>query len=480
MASSPERQSLKRGGKRKTPSLHESSPKTRNYRRSPHLAAGASSPADAGSEIEQIYLDEISEIPLLDGESEVTVATAMDEARQALVLGILSTPCHMLPALKVLHKKVETEAERLKVEEFVTRLKRTQVAYLKDLRKRGKTAQPRQAPINKSRKLLLASNLRIVDLHRVLSRFEQIARALRLSTERSRRLTEEEGANRGAVSHVDRDLDVVKTQAELLMTPSAIRMHHRGLVKLIDRFQETKSILYVRNLRLVVYIAKKYRSRYMPFLDLVQEGNIGLMKAVDRFDVKRGFKFSTYATWWIRQAISRALAEKSRIIRIPVHMIENLTRVEKILKHRSERGEERSAAIVADNGRVDGIDVQRLNQLLRNPISLDQKYEDGDSHALNRIIDSGDSGDETELRMDREVMRGKIKQSFRVLNHREKDVLRLRYGLDGEKALTLDEIGRRYSVSRERIRQIEIKALRKLRVPDRRRMLEPLLDSISA
>jgi RNA polymerase primary sigma factor len=297
-------------------------------------------------------------------------------------------------------------------------------------------------------------------------------------------LREEDGANRGAAGDVNRDtsrdIDVLTVQAELLMTPSAARMHHRGLLKLIDRYQETKSVLYVRNLRLVVYIAKKYRSRYMPFLDLVQEGNIGLMKAVDRFDVKRGFKFSTYATWWIRQAISRALAEKSRIIRIPVHMIENLTRVEKILKNRSERGEERSAAVVSDNGRVDGIDVQRLNQLLRNPISLDQKYEDGDSHALNRIIDSGDTGDETELRMDREVMRGKIQQSFRVLNHREKDVLRLRYGLDGEQALTLDEIGRRYSVSRERIRQIEIKALRKLRVPDRRRMLEPLLDSISA
>jgi RNA polymerase primary sigma factor len=427
--------------------------------------------SEAGSEIEQIYLDEISEIPLLDRESEVKVATRMAEARRALVEEILARPCHFVAGVEQLRSRGGTDTDRAAHEETVARLKRARAGYLAALVKNERKARPARAPLARARNALAASELRIVDLYPALSRFE---RAFRRLVARRRRASAEPGSDRSRVR-----LDLLRSLADTLMPYDDIVTHHRRLRELKERFEEAKSVLYVRNLRLVVYIAKRYRSRYMPFLDLVQEGNIGLMKAVDRFDVDRGFKFSTYATWWFRQAISRALAEKSRIIRIPVHMIENLTRVEKILKSRPE-GKSPAVDGGAEGGRVDGIDMERLTQLLRNPISLDQKDEDGDSHALNRIIEASDSGAETEIRMDREVLRGKIRQSFRVLSHREKDVLRLRYGLEGEQALTLDEIGRRYSVSRERIRQIEIKALRKLRVPDRARALEPLLDSISA
>ena len=431
--------------------------------------------ADAtGSEIEQIYLDEISEIPLLSRESEVEAATRMSEARENLVQEILATPCHYQPVLALLKSKIDSASEQEEIAQLLERLANVQRKYRRELEQNGFSARPGRRFLNRARKLLTGSDLRIVDLNPILARFKKRYRDLAVETLKKR------VSRRPSVRMDEATLKNYENAATFLMPLSEVVSHRERLEERECSFREAKSVLYVRNLRLVVFIAKKYRSRYMPFLDLVQEGNLGLMKAVDRFDVHRGFKFSTYATWWIRQAISRALAEKSRIIRIPVHMIENLTRVEKVLKSRSDQGSEFESGTALERGRLDGIDLQRLNQLLRNPISLDQHYEEEGSHTLNHIIEASDSGGEIELRLDREVVRRKIRQSFGVLNGREKDVLRLRYGLEGESALTLDEIGRRYEVSRERVRQIEIKALRKLRVPDRRRALEPLLDSISA
>jgi RNA polymerase sigma factor (sigma-70 family) len=429
--------------------------------------------AETGAEIEQIYLDEISEISLLDRDSEVEVATVMDRARNALVEHILMAPCHFLPAVEALRARPGDRDDRDRIDHLISRLRRAQSSYESSIARRAEEARPPRAPLTSARRMLKGAGLRIVDLQGALERFDALCEELDRAERRRRR----------ASTRADAEDVIVSLVGRSLMTRAALVKHRARLTELRRAFNEAKSVLYVRNLRLVVYIAKKYRSRYMPFLDLVQEGNLGLMKAVDRFEVERGFKFSTYATWWIRQAISRALAEKSRIIRIPVHMIENLTRVERLLKQIPERGGatvDAAAEAEPSGTRVDGIDVQRLTRLLKNPVSLDQSYESGESHALNRIIVSEDPRMENERELDREVVRTKIRQSFRVLNRREQDVLKLRYGLEGEPALTLDEIGRRYSVSRERVRQIEIKALRKLRVPDRRRMLEPLLDSVSA
>ncbi len=421
--------------------------------------------ATGGVEIEQVYLDEISAIPLLDRDDEVKVATVMDDARRALVDEILGAPCHAAAALDVLRTKADDDAHAAKIERAAARLERARANYRKAIVSGTRNARPDERPLATARRLLAASSLRIVDLVRPLEAFVDGTHALRMSRRRLRRAETAEATARNREAWAD-------ALSSMMMPAASVWAHQRRLDAAQRRYDDAKSALYVRNLRLVVFIAKKYRSRYMPFLDLVQEGNIGLMKAVDRFDVKRGFKFSTYATWWIRQAISRSLAEKSRLIRIPVHMIENLTRVEKMIK--AAGGEDNQAV------RVDGVDVDRLTQLLRNPVSLDQHFDDGESNPLGRIVESEDAGDETDRALDREVMRGKLRQCFGVLNTREQEVLRLRYGLEGGAPMTLDEIGRRYSVSRERIRQIEIKALRKLRVPDRRRALEPLLDSISA
>ena len=471
MARSPVRDSLKRrkpvgkSGKSEVPA-------PRAKKRLPGPGIKNAKESSLGNEIEQIYLDEISVIPLLNRKSETEVATRMDECRRALVHEILTTPCHSISALEVMRAKAGTIQDRSRVEKILEDLLDAQRAHHVALQGKTKYEITESRALKKAMKTLESTSLRFVDLMPVISRFRCKLQELCQHSPKSR--TGKKGS-RGKEGQLHSN-----ALAELFMPLKEINDHKRKLESLEQEYHEAKTVLYVKNLRLVVYIAKKYRSRYMPFLDLVQEGNIGLMKAVDRFEVTRGFKFSTYATWWIRQSISRALAEKSRIIRIPVHMIENLTKIEKAIKSLPDRGGPQAPREEFCGNRIDGIEMRRLTQLLRNPISLDQKYEEGDSHALNRIIESNDSGVDTDVRLDREVMRGKIKKSFRVLNHREKDVIKLRYGLDGERALTLDEIGRRYSVSRERIRQIEIKALRKLRVPDRRRMLEPLLDSISA
>ena len=445
--------------------------------RTPGFDEGEAAPStneSSGSEIEQIYLDEISGIPLLNRESEVEVATTMDQARAALVEELVDAPCHYVAALDVIRTRADSEKDQETAKSWIERLRVIEAEYREALAEDPDSAHEAHAKqIASVARFVRRQKLRVVDLFPAAHQFRVATRELRLGKRRIRRASTAAGKTRSLQEY--RAL-----AARFLMPIDDVWAHARRLERLQRAYDEAKSVLYVRNLRLVVYIAKKYRSRYMPFLDLVQEGNIGLMKAVDRFDVTRGFKFSTYATWWIRQAISRALAEKSRIIRIPVHMIENLTRVEKIVKSRAAEAEPDARGGTMDGQRVDGIDVQRLTQLLRNPVSIDQQFDDGESHSLNRIIESPDTGTEKDVELDREVVRGKIRQSFRVLNYRERDVLRLRYGLEGESPLTLDEIGRRYSVSRERIRQIEIKALRKLRVPDRRRLLEPLLDSISA
>jgi RNA polymerase primary sigma factor len=262
------------------------------------------------------------------------------------------------------------------------------------------------------------------------------------------------------------------------MTPRQLRATLKKVEGSLEKANMAKSDLIKANLRLVVSIAKKYTNRGLQFLDLIQEGNIGLMKAVDKFEYQRGYKFSTYATWWIRQAITRAIADQARTIRIPVHMIETINKLIRTSRYLvQEHGREPTPEEIAEKMEFPLEKVRRVLKIAKEPISLETPIgEEEDSHLGDFIEDKKvlSPGDAV-------VHFGLSEQTRKVLmtlTPREEKVLRMRFGI-GEKAdHTLEEVGRDFSVTRERIRQIEAKALRKLRHPSRSKKLKSFLEGM--
>ncbi|MFN7875997.1 MAG: sigma-70 family RNA polymerase sigma factor [Pirellula sp.] len=259
-------------------------------------------------------------------------------------------------------------------------------------------------------------------------------------------------------------------------TPTSLRNRVATVKKVFTEYQRAKKQLSEGNLRLVVSIAKKYRNRGLSFLDLIQEGNAGLMRAVDKFEYRRGFKFCTYATWWIRQAITRAVADQSRTIRIPVHMVETMSRVRNVSRQLlQELGREPTLEETARRAETTIEEARRVLAMSRYPISLDRPVGNSEDSHFGDLLPDG-TAESPAIGAGQEMLRMRINSVLKTLSYREREIIKLRYGLGDGYSYTLEEVGHIFKVTRERIRQIEAKAVRKLQQPSRSQELVGFLD----
>ena len=456
----------------------------------------------------RMYLMQMGEIPLLDRKQEIASAKQIEHTRTRFRYWMLASDF-------VLHGAV-TLLEKVKKGEL--RLDRTiEVSVTNTTEK--KLILKRLGPNLDTLKHLLQQN--IVDFRTVASRTaareERCAAWRRLMRNRGKavRLIEELNLRtqrlqplfqklveiggrmlnlREQMAEIDLILAVepdnfaltarrkdLRTELHYLMritleTPSTLRRRIERTNLHRTDYDAAKRVLSAGNLRLVVSIAKRYRNRGLSFLDLIQEGNTGLMRAVDKFEHARGYKFSTYATWWIRQAITRAIADQSRTIRVPVHMIDAMTRVRTVTRELVQiHGCEPSAEQTAEAAGLSLEDTRCILKMARQPLSLDQPVGDHDDSYFGEFLE--DHRDDDPLYdFNQQLLKTKLNDVMQGLNHREREILRLRYGLTDGYAYTLEEVGKIFQVTRERVRQIEAKAVRKLQQPYRSRSLTGFLD----
>ena len=277
------------------------------------------------------------------------------------------------------------------------------------------------------------------------------------------------------------DIEAMKQELDGLQdlvmdTPKQLDKRIRTIDRVFSKYEETKRTLSSANLRLVVSIAKKYRNRGLSFLDLIQEGNTGLMRAVDKYEYRRGYKFSTYATWWIRQAITRSIADHARTIRIPVHMIETMSRLRTTNKVLLQRlGREPTTEEIAQEAGMSMEETRRVLKISKHPISLDRPIGESEDTYFGDFIED-DNVDSPVLSAAQEMLKERIDVVLKTLSYREREIIKLRYGIGDGYTYTLEEVGRIFKVTRERVRQVEAKAIRKMQHPVRARRLEGFMD----
>jgi RNA polymerase primary sigma factor len=449
----------------------------------------------------RMYLTQMGEIPLLSRREEVTLARQIERTRALFRRNVLACDYVMQLAVKVLRRVHDGElpfdrtvqvsvTDQLEKNQILGRLP-TNLKTLETLQKRNQhdynlaTSKSRPAGQRRAawRRLGRRRRRAVLLIEELGLRTQRIEPMIKTLEEFSRRVDElkgridehrkSKGRPRQSEPWVSEFRNILRATQE---TPTSIRNRVKFLKQVYAQYQEAKRGLSEGNLRLVVSIAKKYRNRGLSFLDLIQEGNAGLMRAVDKFEYRRGFKFCTYATWWIRQAITRAVADQSRTIRIPVHMVETMSKVRSVSrKLQQEDGREPTIEEIAHASETCVDEARRVLAMSRYPISLDRPVGNSeDSHFGDLLPDSGTKN--PAIGATQGMLRNRINKVLKTLSYREREIIKLRYGLGDGYSYTLEEVGHIFKVTRERIRQIEAKAVRKLQQPSRSQELVGFLD----
>lgn len=451
----------------------------------------------------RMYLSQMAEIPLLSREEEISLAKKIEITRKRFRRALLS--CHYAmrattETLKKVHRgelpfdrtiKVSL-TERLTKDQIQARMPhnlKTLDHLLEEsnrtfrmLIRRSTDEETRTAARNRFLRLKNKSLQLVEELSLRTRRVQPLMKELRAFSRRMDQLRERLDVIAGDPLQADRRTHLRRELFELMVqtheSPRSLRNRVNCVERLHEEYESVKRQLSSGNLRLVVSIAKKYRNRGLSFLDLIQEGNTGLMRAVDKYEYRRGFKFSTYATWWIRQAITRAIADQARTIRIPVHMIDVLSKLRNIQK--SLLQDKKREPTMDEIAKIAGIcvdEVRRVMDIGRHPVSLDRPVGDSEDSSFGEFIE--DSVDENPVRSaNNGLLREKIEKLLKTLTYREREIIRLRYGLGDGYTYTLEEVGRIFKVTRERVRQIEAKAVRKLQHPIRSEKLEGFLKAL--
>ena len=452
----------------------------------------------------RMYLSQMAEIPLLRREEEIALAKKIEVTRKRFRRTVIGCNMAMKATLAALAKvhggflpfdrtiKVSL-TERLTKEQIIARMphnlktlthldEENQTDFRRLLSRRttdDQRVEARKRFIRRRRKMLTL----VEELSLRTRRIQAMMRQMDESCGRMEQIRAMLPALTNVPANRDRRVNLRRELRDLMVetqeTPRSLRNRCDLMQRQYQDYENVKRELSGGNLRLVVSIAKKYRNRGLSFLDLIQEGNTGLMRAVDKYEYRRGYKFSTYATWWIRQAITRAIADQARTIRIPVHMIDVLSKLRNVGKRllqdlgREATTEELAAA--ADLG-VD--EVRRVLSMGRHPVSLDRPVGESEDSCFGEFIEDGGLP-RPDKAAGNELLREKIEALLKTLTYREREIIRLRYGLGDGYTYTLEEVGRIFKVTRERVRQIEAKAVKKLQHPVRSQQLAGFLERVA-
>jgi len=448
----------------------------------------------------RMYLSQMAEIPLLSREEEISLAKKIEITRRQFRRALLENDYAMRATVDTLHQVHRGElpfdrtikvslTERLTKEQISGRMPHNlrSLDYMLEQNKHDfellvrRSVSPRlRAEVRKrflrrrrkALQLVEELSLRSRRVTPLLAQLEKISRRMNFIRERLSQLGADP-ASRDEASDLRQELREL-----MLVTQESPTSLHNRVTKArrhFDMYESVKRQLCSGNLRLVVSIAKKYRNRGLSFLDLIQEGNTGLMRAVDKYEYRRGFKFSTYATWWIRQAITRAVADQARTIRIPVHMIDVLSKLRQAQKKLTQQlRREPTCEELSEFTEIAVEEVRRVMDIGRHPVSLDRPVGEGEDSSFGEFIESNDSDNPVRC-AGNGMLRSKIDELLQTLTFREREIIRLRYGLVDGYSYTLEEVGRIFKVTRERVRQIEAKAVAKLQSPSRVQRLDGFL-----